>query len=183
MNYSNPNPFLFCDEIYCMGLRTNKYRRDRAQKQFEYMGIDVTWINAIKNHKYPRKGCLQTHQMIFKMAREKGHKNILIFEDDVKFVHLKEKTYQVLLDAIVDLPDNYGALYLGIRWGTPGMKISDNLTSVVSGKLCHAVIFNESVFWRIIKSANKSFDRCMVEEIQPLQSCYCTNIELAVQNG
>lgn len=183
MNYTNPNPFLFCDEIYCMGIKENHYRRVRAQNQFEFMGLNVTWINAIKNNKHPRKGCLQTHQIIFRKAKLEKQKNILIFEDDVRFLYSREKTYSILLEAIKALPENYHALYLGIRIGTQGDKESRHLYSLISGKLTHAVIFNETCFDKIIDSKNKCMDRCMVEEIQPLARCYFVDPELAVQNG
>jgi hypothetical protein len=183
MNFLGENPFNFCDELYCMGLKENLYRRERVEVQFKNMDLKVTFVDAIKNWARPRKGCLQTHQKIIKTAKEKGQKNIFIFEDDVKFLYPKEKTWQILSEALKALPDAYNALYIGIRWGTQGEEMSKNLVEIHSGKSTHAVMFSHVVFDKILEYDGKNFDHCMLDTIQKYRQCYCVQPELAVQNG
>jgi len=182
MNYSSNDPYLFCDEIYCMGLKKETGRKERAIAQFREIDIKVVWVEAIKARP-PRLGCLKTHQAIIRMAKEAGHKNVLIFENDIKFLYQKEKTRYNFLRGLWDLPEDYHALYLGIRWGTPGEHVSKSIVNVVSGKTTHAVMFSSTIFDTIINSKAKNFDHCMLDDIQPQGKCYCIQPILAIQYG
>lgn len=183
MNFLGENPFDFADELYCMGLKRAHYRRDRVEFQFKDMGLDVTFIEAVHRPNSPRKGCLRSHQKIVKLAKEKGQKNIFIFEDDVKFIYSKEQTRWYLSEALKALPEEYHALYLGIRWGTKGEVMSNNLVEVHSGKTTHAVMFSHVVFDIILDYDGKNFDHCMLDAIQKYRQCYCVVPTLAIQSG
>lgn len=73
----------FVDEIYCINL-VSRLDRYQIMKQFEKNeNIKLTFYRPEKDPRGGRIGCFISHINVIKMAYDKGHKNILIFEDDI----------------------------------------------------------------------------------------------------
>lgn len=103
------------DKIYCINFLESKERREFQKKQFEYLGLDVEFFNAIDYGKIikphilkinrseliePRIfGCAMSHYSCIKQAQLLGYESVLILEDDVCFlkdVKLLEKYFNNL---------------------------------------------------------------------------------------
>ena len=101
---------IYFDKIYCLNLDRRQDRWKKASEQFNRFNINVERWSAIDGDSLDNKlldyynpdglkgeeasilgipenknaiGCLLSHLEIIKNAKEKGHRNILIFEDDV----------------------------------------------------------------------------------------------------
>ena len=97
---SNINKYI--DKVIYVNLESRKDRREEIETELNNYNIDYERFNAIATPDFGIIGCTQSHLEIFKMAKEKGYKNILIFEDDFMFVVSKEK-----LEEQIDLLFNY----------------------------------------------------------------------------
>ena len=77
----------FVDKIYCINLDSRKDRWEEVKKQFINIGIFdfVKRISAVTADD-PRVGCLRSHLICVDEAINRGYDNILIFEDDVRFL-------------------------------------------------------------------------------------------------
>ena len=86
---SNINKYI--DKVIYVNLESRKDRRTEIETELNNYNIDYERFNAVATPDFGIIGCTQSHLEIFKMAKEKGYKNILIFEDDFMFVVSKEK--------------------------------------------------------------------------------------------
>ena len=104
------------DGICVINLDKDIDRWVRFRKEAEIMGIEkiVHRIPAVY-HEVGSYGCALSHKKAVEYARERGWDNVLILEDDIKFLHDKEKTCAVLTQALQKMPDNWSILYLGIN--------------------------------------------------------------------
>ena len=81
------NPFDFFEEMYCVNLDERTDRWEHAQKEFEKAGIKdrVQRFSAIRDDD-GRVGIIKSNLGVVKLAKKKGLKNVLVFEDDVEFI-------------------------------------------------------------------------------------------------
>lgn len=76
----------FIDHVFYINLSHRNDRREHMEKLFQQFGIDeYERFEAIQND-YGILGCTKSHQMVYKIAKERGYKSILIFEDDFEFL-------------------------------------------------------------------------------------------------
>ena len=91
-------------------------------------------------------GCKLSHYGIIKLAKERGYKNFLVFEDDVLFNITKDEVYKILQDAIKNLPTNWDMLYLSGNHMRPLTQITENLHRVSGTLTTHAYAMNSSIY-------------------------------------
>lgn len=100
------------DKIYCINFLPNKYRREFMQYQFNDLGLDVEFYDAIDYSKvlkninisnFPVFGCSESHYHCIKKSQLLGYEKILILEDDVCFLKDK-KTVEYFLN---ELPNDW----------------------------------------------------------------------------
>ena len=84
------NVHTYIDKVIYINLEHRKDRKEEIESELNSMNIEYERFNAISNPDFGIVGCTQSHLEIFKMAKEKGYKNILIFEDDFKFIVSKD---------------------------------------------------------------------------------------------
>lgn len=91
------------DKIVCINLAERPDKREKLQKKFDELGIEVEWFTSVKygfaniiaeanspNKKFnisqPNEvGCAISHYTVIKKALLDGVKNLFVFEDDIKF--------------------------------------------------------------------------------------------------
>ena len=142
------SPFDFFQEIYCMGLPERTDRMAFAKTQFEKVGIydRVTWISSA-HHKDGRIVLQQTLLGIFENALSRKIENILIFEDDVKFINDPvNKLRFALTDLKYSFNNKFDLLYFGATRTSPCLKVTSNLVLLKNGLAAHAVCYNKSVY-------------------------------------
>ena len=153
----------YFDKIICINLDRRSDRWMEVQQQFKKAGISVerysaidgnpmSW-NHVRNKANPLEtedikfrgvaGCMASHVNIWKMAKEKGWKNVLIVEDDCDFVHEVQERFT---ERINQVPLNWDLLYLGgIHETRGGLYIPDKISQhIVKAKrmittTCYAI--------------------------------------------
>jgi len=197
------------NNIYCINLVSREDRWNQSQKSFSKLGIEgiVKRFPAINPRKYdfdpkfdtkvgpyhivPNAGCLGSHRAIIKKAKEEGMEQVLVFEDDVSFLH---HDIGLVNHAIEDLPDNWGLLYLGATVEKKMWMVSNFLFRTDYAKATHAVAYHRTVYDDILSKVPEdisdlveftagcvAIDNFLIEEIQSKHATYICNPLFAVQ--
>ncbi len=184
------NSFDFFEEIFCINLDHRTDRWKNAQKEFEKVGIldRVKRFSAIKEND-GRIGLIKSNLEIFKIVKSKNLNNVLIFEDDVKFiVDDPEKHLKIALSQIGNL--DWYLFYLGANTHEKLIKIKPNLILLKNGYSTHSLAYNKKVFnklirkykkIKIIKKQQDIQDVYLAEKIQSKHICLMVNPMLTTQ--
>ena len=100
----NLNKELLNVPIMCINLKKRVDKRKEMVKKCKRRNIPIKFYSAELNED-PKRGCLESHLNVIKQAVEKGYKNILILEDDAKFLRP--------INNLPSLPKDWQMLYLG----------------------------------------------------------------------
>jgi len=147
--------FDFFDDIYCINLHHRYDRWVHARNEFEKIGIKdkVKRFSAIK-HKDGRIGLICSFLEIFKIAKSKKLNNVLIFEDDVKF--LTDDPVKILEKSISQLDGDWGMVYFGANTHQQLIKTkNENLVVLKNAYSAHAVCYHSRLFDDIIYQFTK----------------------------
>jgi len=93
------------DGIIYINLDKRTDRRQEIEDEFARYGIQAERFSAIETPRRGIVGCTYSHLAVYKLAKERGYKNVLIFEDDFVFMATKAAFYrnlQQLLDSSID---------------------------------------------------------------------------------
>lgn len=117
------------------------------------------------------KGCTQSHLTI--LEKSLSEVAFTIFEDDVMFI----EDLDYVGEAIMQLPKDWDALYLGGSPQGPQERYSDNLFKVNNTKTSHAIIWhnrpNGAIEWILENKEHiGKWDRFLYEMVQPLFNCF-----------
>ena len=96
------------DRIVCINLKSRKDKRAYIKKHIRKKGgkFKFSFFYAIL-HKNSVRGCLESHLSVIKQAQKDNLNNILILEDDVKFLTPLSTIYSY------KFPSTFSMLYLG----------------------------------------------------------------------
>jgi len=111
------NPFDVFDKIFVINLDKHLDRWVRFIEQAENIGFEhkVERVSGV-SHEVGSFGCAMSHKKAISIARERGYSNILIFEDDVRFLYDRDYTWDCLGKAWSNLKDmEWDIFYLGIN--------------------------------------------------------------------
>lgn len=148
------NPFEFFDAIFVINLDINIDRWNCFRKEAEKMGFLhlVERIPAIYNE-IGSFGCAHSHKKCLEIAKSRGLKNVLIFEDDVKFIYNRDYVWTILNKCLLDLKEKpWDLFYLGINLPESNKHINTNNNNLIDisniGKFYgrFGVVFNCTVF-------------------------------------
>ena len=185
------NPFDFFEEIWCINLDHRIDRWELSQQEFEKLGIKerVQIFSAIK-HNDGRIGVIKSNLELVKYARNKNLKNILIFEDDVKFI-FENNPIKNLENAINQSKNfNWKLFYLGANTHNKLIKVDRNLILLKNSYAVHSMAYDRSVYDKFIsyatkiesiKSVNDILDVWLANEIQSKDICLMVNPLLTTQ--
>ena len=139
------NPFLEISGVLYINLDRDKERRKLMEKEMERIGIPAQRFKAIQN-KNGWAGSTLSHRRCVEIAKEKGWKNVLIFEDDIFFIKDKMQTYKELRKALKKECD---ILYLGLTVDTE-QEPEEDIYRVNGGWGLYAYIVNKSCYDKIL---------------------------------
>lgn len=99
------------DHIFYINLERRPDRREQIEEELNNMQLSYERFNAVD--RVPGcVGCCYSHLSVLKLAKERGYKNVLIFEDDFTFRVSKEE-FERRLNAFFELyGDNYDVFML-----------------------------------------------------------------------
>lgn len=165
------------DGIYCINLPTRPEKWTAAQLQFEKVGLagQVRRVDGVINESDTVAACKQAHLNVIKLARDNGLRNVLIFEDDVEFVHHDHGLIQDTLAQLRNI-DDWGMFYLGSIPGMwKGQEIFGEVKAIVSSNIlevggfygAHAYALNRFVFDDVLAHADaqKEIDKLYVKYV------------------
>ena len=147
MNSNTLNKYF--DKVVCINLKKRDDRWLAMQQQFIHAGFDINdiikydavennpmaWIyvpshdplDYIKPDSWPgAAGCMASHIGVWKMARERGWRNVLVVEDDCDFV---PGVADLFANQILQVPEDWDLLYLGGVHQTKGGRFLPELVS------------------------------------------------------
>ena len=104
----------YIDKVIYINLEHRKDRKEEIETELNNMNIEYERFNAISNPDFGIVGCTQSHLEIFKMAKVKGYKNILIFEDDFKFI-VSKKSFEEQIELLYNSQVEFDICMLGYR--------------------------------------------------------------------
>ena len=92
MNESNNNNFLskYIDKVIYINLEHRLDRKQGIEDELSNFNIQFERFNAFSTPDFGILGCTKSHLEVIKLAKANNYKNILIFEDDFKFIVSKE---------------------------------------------------------------------------------------------
>lgn len=122
------------DKVVCINLIDRKDKRDKLERSFEQIGLNVEWFNAVKYEFLPNLveamnvsgkahfnklqpyeiGAALSHYHVLKQALSEGAKNIFVFEDDALFhkdFNAKLEKYWSNLPSDWDMISLYSFMY------------------------------------------------------------------------
>lgn len=110
------NPFEWFDGILVINLDKDVDRWKSFVAESKKMGFydRVVRIPGVY-HEIGSYGCAMSHKKAVEYAKDMGWKNVLVLEDDVRFLYDRDKTHAVLKEATDNLPEDWGLLFLGIN--------------------------------------------------------------------
>jgi glycosyl transferase family 25 len=102
------------DRIFVINLDKRDDRLKEFQEEYKKYDLDSTKyerFSAIYKPSIPAVGCTLSHAEVIKIAKNRGYKNIIIFEDDFMFTVDKDYFYNKLKE-FFDMNINFGVLML-----------------------------------------------------------------------
>jgi len=120
-------PFDFFDKIYCINLDERKDRWEQVNAEFESVGLadKVERLSAVKIENR-KKACKLSHTKCVEQAFDAGLENVLIFEDDVRFIHTDIGPLREAIKKLSQIK-NWELFYLGGRPVRPAAFASRHL--------------------------------------------------------
>ncbi len=183
------NPFDYFEEIYCINLDERSDRWEHAQKEFEKVGIKdrVHRFSAIRDND-GRVGIIKSNLGIIKLAKKKGLKNVLVFEDDVEFI--VDNPQDVLAKSLEQVNLDWSLFYLGANTHNKLIKIKPNLILLKNAFAVHSMAYSEKIYDTFIKryegvtkitSHSDILDVYFAQHIQEKNICLMVNPMMTTQ--
>jgi len=155
------------DGVLCINLNNRKDRWDEQTKQFSKYGVEglIERLSAIdlrnqyagttydvKRGRYSNignAGCILSHLKAIKLAKDRGWKNVMVFEDDATFIDDNVKYAEDSVRNVLDR--DWEVFYFGATYLSPMLRVTDRLLMVDRGAYAtHAICYNNKVFDKII---------------------------------
>jgi len=93
----------YLDGVIYINLDKRPDRRHQFESQCFHYGISCERFSAIP-HAFGIVGCTRSHQAVYRLAKERGWRRVLIFEDDFEFLVSRE-AFEETVRRIVNVPD------------------------------------------------------------------------------
>lgn len=163
-------------KAYCLHLKNAKDRTENMTNELNSFTSNWEIFDAIwKQPGYI--GISESFKSIIRKAKEDGYKQVLIFEDDVKFTSSKSKEqFQKCIDS---LPEDWDVLLGGI-YALTNMKdlenesINDCIKKIGDFSALHCTLLNHTVYDKILKHDPLSKD-CHLDRYIGKMSRYTVN--------
>lgn len=135
--------FAWCsiDAVYCISLLSRPDRAASASDFLHSLGLCriAIFYRPQKHPTAPKIGIWNSHRAVAVDALERGHKNVLIIEDDVRLVRrVTPATVRAVLRTMADLPADWMIFFLG-HWPVRARPLGGHLLRTISG-CAHAYV-------------------------------------------
>ena len=137
------------DGAFYINLDARTDRRQEIEGELKDIDIPYERFPAIKTSP-GIIGCGQSHSAVLKEAKTRGYKNVLVFEDDFKFLMTKEEFKTLLKKAFEEVPD-YDIIMLGYAMNK-SEPFTDTLMKVIDAQTASGYIVNEKFYDTLIST-------------------------------
>lgn len=150
----------FFEKIYCINLDRRTDRWEHACNEFEKIDTHVERFSAIdgltleydgNKVSLPELGCMMSHLNIIKQCKNDNVKNVLIFEDDIKF----SDNFSSIFDETIDRIPYWDMLYFGGYQIIHPTQIDTNIYKLHKCYSMHAYSVNHTIYDKIIEYSSK----------------------------
>jgi hypothetical protein len=148
----------FFDKIYCINLKHRVDRWENCLIQFKKYDLDVERFDAVNGIELipngvnglmaGEVGVIRSNYNVIKDAKEKGYKNIIIFEDDVE---LCDDFINKFNTSFSSVPKGWGFLYMGGNHVGGLTPVNDYISQIRHSYAIHAICVNEMVYDHILE--------------------------------
>ena len=175
------------DLAFCINLDTRPDRWELAQAEFEHQGLEVERIPGVIVHGFDPKrnachGCHLSHAIALMRAIEAQADSVLIFEDDVLFLH---DVKPMLAKVEREIDSDWEMLYLGANIEHPMYQTSPHVARITGARSTHAYIARNMLFEKLLAvnedPSTVHNDIYYETVIIPQHKCFITIPMLAVQ--
>jgi GR25 family glycosyltransferase involved in LPS biosynthesis len=141
---------------FCINLHCRKDRYDHVMGEFEKLGCvnQVEMLSAIE-HRYGMVGCSLSHLECVKIAKARGMKSVLIFEDDIVVTPLFDLVYQRTLEQLKT--KDWSVFHFGAMLMNIAQLEEPNLMRIGYNWAAHAVAIHERAYDFIIEKYDPSY--------------------------
>lgn len=141
----------FFSRIVLINLASRPDRLVESSLELKRHKIPFEVVPAIKNEN-GQQGISDTLRGLFRETLDAGHRNVLVFEDDVRMVVEPEEFERVMDLALVELPGHWDILYLGANLPNKAMvsEYSAHLLSTKRALALHAVAYSRGGMEKIL---------------------------------
>lgn len=172
----------FFDEIYVINLPQRLDRRQEMNEELGRHGIPFTIFEATHDD-YGIRGLIETMKRLFRHALGKRQSNILVLEDDAKF--LVPNPVAFLAEVLPQLPKDYQLFYLGLNLLARPIRMSENILKVVDAYSTHAIAYSAEgmriCMERLDEVPLTAYDIFVREQVLGRMASYCTFPMMATQ--
>jgi len=138
------------DKIFYINLDKRTDRRYEIEEELNNMELPYERFPAIY-HKQGNVGCGYSHLSILKIARDRGYKNVLIFEDDFTFLVSKDEL-EMYLEKLFDNFDNFDVCFLSYNCNSfEDIPPYDFIKRVLDSQTASGYIVNEKCYSKLIE--------------------------------
>lgn len=170
------------DDIVCLNL---PHREDRLLEFAKMMGeyeIPFRRVEAISKPN-GAEGLRDTMVKLFAESLGKGHKQILVFEDDAQFVVQKEWVHLTMNEVIGNIPELWLMATLGSQiTGKFIHRHHPNILSATKVYSTHAMLYSErGMRESLSQGLDYPIDNFFVDKLEPMRATYVVHPMLATQ--
>lgn len=181
------------DKVFIINLDRRGDRMLEAKAEMEKIGVkDYERVSAVDGQKLTGNfkvaighvGCSLSHLNVVKLAKERGYKNYVVFEDDAVF----HPQFQELFDKFYpEVPQDWDLLFFGGSHVKGFTKITNNVIKMNGSYTTHAMIVKDTLYDRLIDIWNRLHGTAEVDvalsKLQKEFKCYSFTPALAWQRA
>lgn len=137
------------DGIFYINLDHRTDRRAEIEGELNRFDLKFERFSAI-SHKIGGVGCGTSHLEVIKLAKKRGYKNVVIFEDDIEFI-VDKQTFDENMQQLFDSGRNFDVCFMAYNvtlW--ENIDDSPNIKRVFSSQTASAYIINSHFFDTLI---------------------------------
>lgn len=180
------------DKIVYINLNKRPAKKELIENELNKFGLEYERFEAIETPGFGHLGCGYSHLAVLKNARDKGYKNILIFEDDFTFLVSKKEFESELLNFFEAYP-NFDVCMLSYNLIKHEATMHDNILRVLNAQTTSGYIVNQNYYNKLIDlyeealpilHSTRNLDYCNDQSWKKLQvkdNWYCLSKRIGKQ--
>lgn len=183
----------FVDGCFYINLDRRTDRRAEVEAEFRKLGLNVERFPAIERNP-GIVGCGLSHLAVLKMAKERGYKNVLIFEDDFELL-IGPEEFEGLLGEFFKSSVAYDVVMLGYHIEEK-MGFNDLLDKMLAVTTTSAYLVHEGFYQKLIDLYEGAIPKLIEtgmhwvyandqvwKELQPQANWYAFKTRIGKQRG